>query len=977
MENAEPKKPRPRRALLYAGATLAFLFLAALAATTAFVYWLSAPSGSDWALAYVRRSLLEPRGYHLTYDRARFALFSGFRFENLRVAWGDADPRSDREGGDVRVELAELSYSISIWRRTLDVETLTLKKPRGHANFAGGGKSPEPTQPAATSSTNFDESLRHPPARFRLKRFAIEDYDVALRSVPADAARRFALQAKGDAIRGEFSLDPGSVVASGEIAPGASFAVDARGAGASRAKLRATASAKLRFAIEDLGGREWSWRLDEMRAHAKIADFEVEQNGSKSQASEVVFGAQAKVTARSKSLGALDGSSVTDAEADVIASARGLRGPAFRIARQTANARVRLKDQIAIAFDETLEGFEMPGTIARPIGARLRAKAAVPRDLSKATVDGDVKIESVEFARFGAVVERDPGGVRIDANASLLLDRALARIAKAAASIANMGSPRIDVGAKGTYATNSGDATFEAFARAPRLLLPASKAPFATSIGAKGTWESAPKVVKATSDIDVANADFGAWRLKSQTQATFGGEIRSSGTTEIAQLALGTMLPASLPRPATVTHDFTLGAATSARIELSAPSVKVPKLGTIEGTRGRFTLSAPSGDVQEADVAIEQGRIELAPELAAKNPIPIRGAAFALKARVRGKRTFTVERFSGSLNGDMAAIAGEARGDLKTKDIYSRMTLALRAPRDFPPLGGLSVGGAVQAPFEIALRGGRALSIVGEARLNGVSAAKGEIAAEGISGALPISENLVLDPATKTARFASLIQQNPFERVNFERLRPLIERSRQLTVERVKWREKTYGPFIGYFSIQQNMAFAHQFDMDLGAGRLYGEMFLDVYPKTLRAGFLGRLTGLDLAEFLPRAFQGRVPSGNRGVSGRAGVVFDLNKSLVDGRVDVTEIGGAQLVSIINVLDPKFEDAKLNSARRVLEYGFPTGVAISFRQGYMDMDIDLKALGVSQRESVRGVPVSSLITQKTADIVRQTKKGPIQ
>jgi hypothetical protein len=225
--------------------------------------------------------------------------------------------------------------------------------------------------------------------------------------------------------------------------------------------------------------------------------------------------------------------------------------------------------------------------------------------------------------------------------------------------------------------------------------------------------------------------------------------------------------------------------------------------------------------------------------------------------------------------------------------------------------------------------------------------------------------------------FSELITENPFERVDFNRVRPLLISNEQLRIENIQWHEKSYGPLIGFYSVRQNMISAHQFDMDLNGGRVYGEVFLNIYPANLQMGFLGRLTGLNLTEFLPSRFLKGQDTNARDLSARVGMVVNINRSTIDGRMDINEIGGRQLIALINTLDPNYRDEKMNKVRTLLQVGYPTGMNAAFAEGFMDMDIDLSVLSLAMRESVHGIPVTGFISKAMNGIVQQTQKGILQ
>ena len=278
-------------------------------------------------------------------------------------------------------------------------------------------------------------------------------------------------------------------------------------------------------------------------------------------------------------------------------------------------------------------------------------------------------------------------------------------------------------------------------------------------------------------------------------------------------------------------------------------------------------------------------------------------------------------------------------------------------------------------PFEVTVLRGREMNLTGAIETRDVQLSKGDISLSGITGRIPFSESLLWDGTS--VRFANVNEQNPFERVDFERVRPLTDTADRLSIQKIGWVEKTYGPLVGFFSIQQNMIFAHQFEADLGAGRTYGEMFINMFPKHLQFGLLARISNLDLGEFLPKKFLEKIGGGEKKLSARSGFVVDLRKNSVDGRVDITDIGGPQLIALINVLDPTYENEKMNQVRNLLQYGYPTGVGLEFNEGYLNMEIALEALGLSHTQLVRGISVSNLLTPISNSIKAQLQKGPLR
>jgi hypothetical protein len=316
----------------------------------------------------------------------------------------------------------------------------------------------------------------------------------------------------------------------------------------------------------------------------------------------------------------------------------------------------------------------------------------------------------------------------------------------------------------------------------------------------------------------------------------------------------------------------------------------------------------------------------------------------------------------------------DATGKLKSRDFEVTGTLSANVPKAFPALLGNRYRGAMTMPWTLSVIGGRELDLEGSLKLDSFAIGGRDWGVSGISGAIPVSEKLALDQGR--LRFTRLITRNPFERVDFERVRPLLDDAVPFKVDSIHWQEKSYGPLIAFLSLEQNMLLAQQANLTLGRGRVYGEFFLDAYPAHLQVGVLSRITSLDLGEVLPQEYLKRVPSGDRAVSARTGVVVDLNRRTLSGRVDVTRIGAPQLVMLINLLDPAFRDEKLNRIRSLLSLGAPKSVEVSIDKGYADLKAEIP--GVPENLStIRGAAVEPWISSVTAALAKKSKETLIE
>lgn len=460
------------------------------------------------------------------------------------------------------------------------------------------------------------------------------------------------------------------------------------------------------------------------------------------------------------------------------------------------------------------------------------------------------------------------------------------------------------------------------------------------------------------------------------------GAVNASGSARLAEARPSGADPAPvvLTEPISASGKFQLDSKThrsSAELEAVAPSIEVPRVVKIADTRMTASLRSSAPGSLDFDTALTQGALTLSPVVTAHAP-PLAGANFKAAGSLRPDGSFALTRVEGDFDHRLLRLSAAAAG--RGKDAQARGVFALEIPASFPRIAGQLARGKVEFPWSLSLLRGREIVFEGQAQVDQLSwsySGIGNLGLLGMSGTVPISEKWLWNG--KRLSFTDLITRNPFERVDFERVRPMLDSESEFRVEQLAWDERRYGPFVGFFSVKQNMIVAPQFDLDLGreAGHVYGEMYFDAYPADLQFGVLSRATGLNLAEILPQRFLIKMPGGDKTVSGRSGLVVDFNKSMIEGRVDVTEIGSSQLLLMINVLDPKYEDEKMNKVRTALGIGSPTLVNLALTDGYLDMDVHTISLGVPASWDVHGIPISSKISSATSGLMKETQEDPLE
>ncbi len=277
------------------------------------------------------------------------------------------------------------------------------------------------------------------------------------------------------------------------------------------------------------------------------------------------------------------------------------------------------------------------------------------------------------------------------------------------------------------------------------------------------------------------------------------------------------------------------------------------------------------------------------------------------------------------------------------------------------------IGGLINIPFTLILTPEKKLnhyllqwsSIVS---LQNINYKNDKFQIKNLNGEFPITEKIYInlnDLSFNSLRFSQLTVQNPFERVDYQRADPFVRLAKPIRIERLFWFDKDIGSFKGIINLNQNLLSIHSFDFDLYSGSVTGEIFIDLNHDNKRFGFLGRFTHLDLATLLPSKF---IKSNTQALplSGRAGLVFSLNRRTLDGRLDISKIGGPQVITLINVLDPNYLDVKFNKIRMWLEKGYPNSILMLFHDGNLDLDLSISAFNLTKQQSVEGISIQSFI-----------------
>ncbi len=541
---------------------------------------------------------------------------------------------------------------------------------------------------------------------------------------------------------------------------------------------------------------------------------------------------------------------------------------------------------------------------------------------------------------------------------------------------------------QGTMIQNSSTqlTSFTLAGQAPKISTAQATSPFDIEATAIAEFNLAKETGEFRPHIKIKNNEIGVLDTKSEFKLGLGAtQMTVEGKSLITQAALPQTktqgFEVILKDPVTINQSHRLlNLHLTSNFELVIPSFEVAKMAVVKDTQLKSSVEIPNlSQLQNilVKVSLRQGALALEKQYL-NTPFPLSGLKGSMDITLADTNHFAIDNFFLDFNQSMLKMSSSLNGKIASKDIQGDGLFSFRIPKTFPGIAGKQVSGTLEFPFNFSVLKGQQIQWDGDITLVDLffNNPEKKIKIEGISGSIPLQEKLKFDGTSLS--FAYLLNQNPFERVDYERVRPLLNDAKPVTIKSVTVEEKTYGPMTGYFSIRQNILSAHRFDLAMGTnGKAWGEMLLNVHPDFRQFAILSRLTGLDLDEVLPNRYLLRAPKGKKIISGRMGLLFNLNQGSIDGRMDITEVGGQQLVTLISLLDPLYEDENMNRMRTALGLGYPTEVEMAFQKGYLDLGVQMIVLGVNKRFDVRGIPIFGWISSSTADLKKITSEVPLK
>jgi len=284
---------------------------------------------------------------------------------------------------------------------------------------------------------------------------------------------------------------------------------------------------------------------------------------------------------------------------------------------------------------------------------------------------------------------------------------------------------------------------------------------------------------------------------------------------------------------------------------------------------------------------------------------------------------------------------------------------------------GASSRGQLRLPWQLNRIGGQQISLSTEAHFSDWHLDLPPLRIEGLSGHITLDQDLELTP-DNTLRFSYLLTPETFQRVDFNRVAPFLGGRDAFTMQQMTIGPHHLGPLRATVPIAQNLLRIQDFRLALLGGDMAGQFYLDITPGAWRLGLLSRIRQLDVRPLLPEHLQ---RSEATPVNARTAVELDLNRRLLEGRIDITEINRAQLLQLLDLLDPDQRDAQLGRARSALRLAHPRWLTAEMQYGLLDLSLGLSIF--DEPIHVRGLPLSPIIARFAAELVALPERVPLE
>ncbi|MBU0675613.1 MAG: hypothetical protein KJ950_13305 [Proteobacteria bacterium] len=398
----------------------------------------------------------------------------------------------------------------------------------------------------------------------------------------------------------------------------------------------------------------------------------------------------------------------------------------------------------------------------------------------------------------------------------------------------------------------------------------------------------------------------------------------------------------------------------------------------IDRLSGGFSVKASPGrspELAELTLHLDQGELRLAEAVTGGSALELGPLVTPLDFQVVGGLKGELASLT-SLNLDAATglLGFTAKGQsfMDGRDIQLESTLRAHLPSGFFPAGKPFISGLVEVPWRLTVMDGRRITLEGDFRFKDVAVGFDTVRLEGVNGSIKVEEELIRDEQGLGFRY--LVTSDPFQTADFGRIQPYLDERHILSVKELQIDTLRVGPILAATSLKQNMIRLQRFDVDLFDGHLTGQFYLDAKPDGQKIGLLARVSQLDPRRLLKGRESGEKDQVYAPVNARVAVELDVKKRLVEGRIDIQDISREQLLQLLEIIDPQYQNEQLAQVRSALRLAYPQRVSVAMARGLMDLEVVISLL--PKPLQVRGLPLTPLIQRfagTTFEAIEQLSK----
>ena len=947
--------PRTVRTLSKA---LGILILSLILLSAGALSWLQSETGSRWLLNRIQESARSQPGVKLELQEGRFTLLSGFELRGIKAS-------ILRDGMDIQIEVPrfEAHYSIGFLARSLTLKQLTIEGLTVAGTLALPENPPQDPVEPEKATPSIQELISSPPILAELQDIRFQNASINLK---LDRPGAHALSGTIQLVNAEGAL-------TGNLLPGkiqGRLNFNLQGAANRIALSTTTPNLDGQPSSRDTVGFSPGAVMDvafDLAAPSRASDswtFNLRGDQNLIRVSDFLFSrvfddrklAPWKITFKEQSLEA--GVQAVSEKINLVLKQSG--SPILvKMERSLPAIQPRFYAQLSTSPDFRTFAFDTSLSVNQVRVFQGGAKGSVSPEGTRIAFSGNLHSEP-RLATFAPSLKAYPAldlGMSTDINIESADSQRSRKVTMKNLSGSILGTPFLDSSLTANLSKEG--ATAEG---ALDLKLPPSLFGF---LKKAGLWDSAKKPILIEAEKALLPAGLSTrFKVTQDTSGSLSWQGRSTFK------GMGPVAGISFDQPMEFDHTFTKSTPPGAAESKGTFSAIIPHAtwkDEIDARdthfESRFSMRGESNPQLELDWSLDQKSLT-ARDPVSRNSIPLKGLQSRGQISINDQGSISGKNLSLSLHENLFRVEANLSGNQRTGRAELSGTSQIQVPARFPDIAGNHLAGRMEFPWTVQVRDGREILLQGELRFQDLLWSNGKYGFKGLSGKIPMTEALLRD--ANGIHLARIETPNAFERVDFERIQPYLLESQKMSLLEIQYEDRKIGPFFGFLSIYQNLISVNQFNLKMGTeGRAYGEFYLDANPEQLQMGMLSRITGLDLDEVLPARMLKRSAPGSKRVAGRTGLVMNLTKNSVNGRIDITEIGGSQLVTLMRALDPKGKDEKINRAAAALGIAYPTFVGMMFNNGQLDMKIDMSLPAPSM--TIRGIPIAGSVASTFAPV----------